>query len=136
MKTMLCLFLFYLMLSPGNQPETLPDAYSSETIINVKLNEGEKWPADEATTRHIKKLQDLCQQQLSEKTIDDELLREELTREVDLLNRNTQMSGDARTQLHNYQLGIRNRINTLSQDRESVQWLTDYLERYYEFFEN
>jgi hypothetical protein len=136
MKTAFCLFLFYLMLSPGNHMATIPDAISSETIINVKLNDGKKWPADEATTQHVNNLLGLCQQQLSEKTIDDELLREELTREVDLLNRNTQMSGDARAQLHSFQLGIRNRINTISQDRESVLWLTDYLERYFEYFEN
>tara|TARA_R110000850_G_scaffold30630_2_gene84203 strand:+ start:52663 stop:53070 length:408 start_codon:yes stop_codon:yes gene_type:complete len=135
MKCIIITSLFFIFLFPVENKPLIPDAISSETVINVKLNNGEKWQADEATTEHIKNLQALCKQQLSEKTIDDELLREELTREVDLLNRNTQMTGDARAQLHNYQLGIRNRINTISQDRESVQWLTDYLQRYFDYFE-
>jgi hypothetical protein len=135
MKFILYLFLPLLFLFSGETSTLNPDAYSSETIINIKLNDGEKWPADEATTTHINNMQLLCDAQLSEKTIDDELLREQLTQEVDLLNRNTQMTGDARAQLHNYQLGIRSRINTLSQDRESVIWLTDYLQRYFEYFE-
>lgn len=113
----------------------MPDAYSSATIINISLNDGEKWETDEATTNHINNLKLLCENQLSQKTIDDELLREELNREVDLLNRNTKMTGNARAQLHNYQMGIRSRINTISQDRESVIWLTDYLDRFFEYFE-
>lgn len=135
MKISLITFIFLLYLFPVKVESYKPDAVSSETIINIKLNEGEKWPADEVTTNHIRNMQALCEEQLAEKTIDDELLREKLNHEVDLLNRNTTMTGDARSQLHNYQLGIRSRINTLSQDRESVIWLTDYLKRYDDYFE-
>lgn len=135
MKFLLYSVLLILFLFSAETKTLKPDAYSSETIINIKLNDGEKWQADEVTTAHIRNLQSLCDAQLSEKTIDDELLCEQLTREVDLLNRNTTMTGDARAQLHNYQMGIRSRINTISQDRESVMWLTDYLERYFEYFE-
>lgn len=135
MKLLIYPVLFVLVLFPAETKTFIPDAYSSETIINIKLNDGEKWAADEATTRHIRNMQSLCDAQLSEKTIDDELLREQLKREVDLLNTNTSMTGEARTQLHKYQEGICNRINTLSQDRDTVNWLTDYLERYFEYFE-
>lgn len=133
-------FIFYLvflmmLLFPVETKTFKPDAVSSETIINIKLNDGEKWTADEATTAHIRTMQSLCETQLSEKTIDDELLREQLNAEVDLLNRNTKMTGDARSQLHNYQMGIRSRINTISQDRDTVIWIKDYLERYFEYFE-
>jgi hypothetical protein len=136
MKTFLLLLLSLLSLTLiSTEEESTIDAYSSETIINIRLNDGEKWSADEATTKHIHTMQSLCESQLSEKTIDDELLREQLNTEVDLLNRNTKMTGDARAQLHNYQMGIRSRINTISQDRESVVWLKDYLKRYFEYFE-
>lgn len=135
MKYFLLSIFAVLLLLPEENKTLIPDAYSSETIINLRLNDGEKWKADEATTAHIRNLQAICDAQLSEKTIDDELLKEQLSLEVDLLNRNTQMTGDARAQLHNYQMGIRSRINTISQERETVLWLTDYLERFFEYFE-
>lgn len=129
------LYLFTLSFIATPKADLKPDAYSSATIINIALNDGEKWEADEATTTHIQNLKAHCEAQLAEKTIDDDLLREQLNREVDLLNRNTKMTGNARSQLHNYQMGIRSRINTISQERESVLWLTDYLDRYFDYFE-
>lgn len=135
MKYFLLSLFAVILLFPKENKILIPDAYSSETIINIRLNDGEKWKADEATTTHIRNMQAICDAQLSEKTIDDELLKGQLLPEVDLLNRNTQMTGDARAQLHNYQMGIRSRINTISQERETVLWLTEYLERFFEYFE-
>lgn len=136
MKAMFFLFLSSLCsLFVLSEQEVSVDAYSSETVINIKLNDGEKWEADAETTASIKALQEICKRHYNEKTVDDELLKEELTTEVDRLNRVTKLTGNARSQLHNYQMGIRNRINVISQDRETIQWMMDYLETYYTYFE-
>lgn len=136
MKSMLFILLSslgFLFVFP--EQEVSIDAYSSETVINIKLNDGEKWEADTETTASIKALQEICSRHYNEKTLDDELLKEELTAEVNNLNRVTRLKGDARSQLHNYQMGIRNRINVISQDRETLQWMMDYLKTYYTYFE-
>lgn len=135
MKTTFCLFLFFLVLSPGKHQEALPDAYSSETMINIKLNEGEKWSTDKPTAAHIQTMIDLCEEALSHRTYETAPLREALAQEIDLLIQNTQMTGNARAQLQKYQLGLRKRIETISQDRDTVNWLTDYLDRFFEYFE-
>lgn len=135
MKTFFFLFLSVLSFTIPPPENTIPiDAYSSETVITIKLNDGEKWKADAATTASIEKLQEICNTHFNEKTVDDELLKETLTTEVDKLNRVSKLTGNARSQLHNYQMGIRSRINTISQDRESIMWLMDYLETYYTYF--
>lgn len=136
MKIMLFLFLSSLSsLFVFSEKEVHIDAYSSETVIQIKLNDGEKWEADAETTASIKALQEICERHYNEKTVDDELLKQELNAEVDKLNRVTKMTGNARSQLHNYQMGIRNRINVISQDRDTLQWMMDYLETYYTYFE-
>ncbi len=136
MKAMFFLFLSsWCSLFVFSEQEVSIDAYSSETVINIKLNDGEKWEADAETTASIKALQEICLRHYNEKTVDDELLKEKLTTEVDKLNRVTKLTGNARSQLHNYQMGIRNRINVISQDRQTLQWLMDYLETYYTYFE-
>lgn len=136
MKTIFTLFLsllFFAFFTPEKQRSI--DAISSETVINIKLNNGEKWKADAKTTASIEKLKKICSTHFNTKTIDDELLKEQLTAEVNNLNRVTGLKDGARSQLHNYQMGIRNRINVLSQDRESLKWLIDYLDTYYTYFE-
>jgi lipopolysaccharide biosynthesis regulator YciM len=136
MKTFLLLFLSVLSLTfiPAEKELNI-DAFSSETVINIQLNDGEKWNADPETTASIKALQEICTRHWNEKAIDDEALKEALTAEVNNLNRITKLTGNARSQLHNYQMGIRNRINVISQDRESLRWLMDYLETYYTYFD-
>ncbi|MCR9182521.1 MAG: hypothetical protein NXH73_06315 [Flavobacteriaceae bacterium] len=136
MKTIFTLvlsLLFFAFFTP--EKNRIVDAISSETVINVKLNDGEKWEADAKTTASIEKLKEICSTHFNTKTIDDELLKEQLTAEVNNLNRVTGLKGDARSQLHNFQWGIRNRINVISQDRETLKWLIDYLDTYYTYFE-
>ncbi|WP_339610875.1 hypothetical protein [uncultured Planktosalinus sp.] len=135
MKILLSLFCFYLLLTPPPPSVAIPDAYSSATMIKLKLNDGEKWPTDEATTNHIQSMIGLCEEALSQRTYAVAPLHEALSKEIDLLNRNTQITGDARAQLHNYQLGLRNRIEALSDNRGSVEWLLHELKRFADYFE-
>ncbi|GGD84630.1 hypothetical protein [Planktosalinus lacus] len=135
MKTLLSLFCCYLLLTPSLPPVAIPDAHSSATMINLKLNDGEKWPTDEVTTNHIQSMIDLCEAALSQRTYAVAPLHEALTQEIDALNQNTQMSGDARAQLHNYQLGLRKRIEALSENRGTVEWLLHELKRFTDYFE-
>ncbi len=136
MKLSLILLLAFLSFAfiPTKEPLKV-DAISSETMINIKLDEGKKWPADDATSKHIQTMIALCEQALSQKKYEVPLLNETLTKEINLLNRNTQMTGDARSQLHNYQLGIRKRIQAISDNRGSVEWLLHELKRYADFFD-
>jgi|GEM_PF-3918441 len=131
--TLILALLFFTSFSLEKQQNV--DAISSETMIKIKLNEGEKWPTDTATKKHINLMIELCEQALSQKAYDVNLLTESCTKEVNLLNRNTKMTGDARSQLHNYQLGIRKRINALSDNRGSVEWLLHELKRFSDYFE-
>ena len=136
MKTTITLFLSLLFFTNFTiEKEQKVDAISSETGIKTKLNDGEKWKSDKETTASIEKLKVICATHFNTKTIDDELLKEQLTAEVNNLNRVTGLKGDARSQLHNFQWGIRNRINVISQDRETLKWLMDYLYTYDTYFE-
>lgn len=118
----------------SKEPITV-DAISSETMIKIKLNEGKKWQTDDATTTHIETMIALCEQALSQKTYEVTPLNDALTKEINLLNRNTQITGDARAQLHNYQLGIRKRILAISDNRGTVEWLLIELKRFSEYFD-
>ncbi len=136
MKTIFTLFLsllFFAFFTPEKQ--LIVDAISSETVINIKMNNGEKWPSDTSTTAHIQTMIALCEEALSQKDYKVLPLKEALTNEINLLNRNTQITGDARSQLHNYQLGIRKRINAVIENRGSVEWLMHELKRYFDYFE-
>tara|TARA_R110002072_G_scaffold9239_1_gene45305 strand:- start:12832 stop:13242 length:411 start_codon:yes stop_codon:yes gene_type:complete len=136
MKTFLIILLSVLGFAFVTTKEPLKvDAISSETMINIKLDEGKKWPTDDATTSHIQTMITLCEQALSQKTYEVTALNDALTKEINLLNRNTKMTGDARSQLHNYQLGIRKRIQAISDNRGSVEWLLHELKRYADYFD-
>lgn len=135
MKIVFLIFSLLLLAYFTQEKQLKVDAISSETVINIKLNNGEKWEADAATTASIEKLKEICSAHFNTKTIDDELLKEQLTAEVNNLNRVTGLKDGARSQLHNYQMGIRNRINVISQDRETLKWLMDYLDTFYTYFE-
>lgn len=135
MKCILITSILFTFFFQVENKSLIPDAISSETVIHIKLNDGEKWKADAETTASIKTLQEICERHYNEKTVDDELLKKELTAAVDKLNMVTKLTGNARSQLHNYQMGIRNRINVITQDRETLQGLIDYLETYYTYFE-
>lgn len=136
MKTFLILVLSILSFAFfSSEKELNVDAFSSETYINIKLNDGEKWEADTETSKSIKTLQEICNRYFNQKTVDEELLKEELTAEVNNLNRVTGLTGNARSQLHNFQMGIRSRIDVLSEDRETLEWLMNYLKNYYTYFE-
>lgn len=136
MKTFLILLLAISSVTFITSKEPIKvDAISSETMIKIKLNEGKKWPKDDATTKHIQTMIALCEQALSQKTYEVIELNDAFTKEINLLNRNTKMTGDARAQLHNYQLGIRKRIQAISNNRGSVEWLLHELKRYADYFD-
>jgi hypothetical protein len=76
MKILLHLLLLLVFTFPNENSSLTPNAHSFQAIINISLNDGKKWEADEHTKTRNLKMQTLCETRLSEKAKDDELLQE------------------------------------------------------------
>ena len=121
-----------------------PSIYTAEdghTIgMNVELNKGAKWEANVETTRGIDKMRGLLIDFKADPTVEDyRALHKKLAVEFQLILQRCTMTGEAHTQLHNYLMPLKEKIDILSTGKLSecnalLPELKEYVMKYSHFF--
>ena len=124
MKTIIYIIATFLMLVSCSDPST--DAKKEIEVaevekpatLEVQLNNGERWVANQATLDGIKNLSDMVNQ-FDPSVQNYETLQANLRDEFGLIFKNCTMKGEAHEQLHNYLLPLMQLFGKLTlEDRE------------------
>ena len=100
-----------------------------EIAGKLVLNNSNKWQANTESTEGIQKMLTLSNEYLSKENSDSKALSGNLEKEFTTIIQKCSMTGEAHTQLHNYLLPLKNRIDKLrdNPDVKSVQDIQSYL---------
>lgn len=104
---------------------------SSQVAMNVQLNNGQRWIADDAARNAITDLQELTN------TINDPvLLKQSLQQRINRLFQECTMKGDADKQLHNFLIPLMDKIKQLDENSRigDVENIQSYLETFSRYF--
>ncbi|MBA3987184.1 MAG: hypothetical protein H0X63_11575 [Flavobacteriales bacterium] len=130
------LIILLLISFSSEEKETLViDAFSSATYTEIPLNDGKKWEANKETTESIFKMIVITKEAIDSETYEPAEVRATLETELQMLLKNCTIEGPARTQLHNYQLGLRYRMDAIKKEVETLKNVQTYLEKYHTYFE-
>lgn len=129
------IILLLISFSSAEKENIAIDAFSSATFTEIPLNDGKKWEADKETTGSIIKMITITKETVDTGTYDPAEIRTALETELRTLLRNCTMEGPARAQLHNYQMGLRYRMDAIKKDVETLKNVHTYLEKYHTYFE-
>lgn len=121
-----------------------PHIYTAEdghTIgMNVQLNRGAKWEANVETTRGIDMMRGLLIDFKAEPTVEDyRALHKKLAVEFQHILQRCTMTGEAHTQLHNYLMPLKEKIDFLETGKLNkcnslLPELKEYVMKYSHFF--
>ncbi len=130
------LIILLLISFSSEEKETLViDGFSSATYTDIRLNDGEKWEANKETTESISKMIGITKDAIDSESYDPTEVRVSLENELQILLKNCTMEGQARSQLHNYQMGLRYRIHAIQKNVATLKEVQTYLEKYPTYFE-
>lgn len=113
----------------------------AEHSTAVKLNNGQKWPANSETTEGIKGMSSLLETLPEEpKTEDYHSLKTKLEKEFGTILQKCTMTGEAHDQLHNYLLPMKEMMeklgsNSADEQREASNDLKTHLKEYEKYFQ-
>lgn len=108
--------------------------------LTLKLNDGERWKANAATTEGINKMMVIVDEFSEADSVDAYLqLKTDLEAEFASIFKQCTMTGPAHDQLHNYLFPLKRLFNRLkSEDSaeriKAVAELKDYLQEYFVYF--
>lgn len=128
----------------GGTADQRPSIYTAKdghTIgMNVELNKGAKWEANVETTRGIDMMRGLLIDFKADPTVEDyRALHKKLAVEFQHILQRCTMTGEAHTQLHNYLMPLKEKIDFLGTGKLNecnalLPELKEYVMKYSHFF--
>ncbi len=125
----------------NDQQPSIYTAKDGHTIgMNVELNKGAKWEANVETTRGIDMMRGLLIDFKAEPTVEDyRALHKKLAVEFQHILQRCTMTGEAHTQLHNYLMPLKEKIDFLATGKLNecnslLPELKEYVMKYSHFF--
>jgi hypothetical protein len=108
-----------------------------EVAGKLVLNNGNKWRANTESTEGIQKMLILINGYLSKGDTDNKALIENLEKEFTTILQKCSMNGEGHTQLHNYLLPLKGKIDKLKDnpDFKSLKDIQSYLNDYKNYFQ-
>ena len=118
------------------QPESIASE-EQEVAGKLVLNNGKKWQANTESTEGIQKILTLINGYLSKGDTDSKALSENLEKEFTTILQKCTMNGEGHTQLHNYLLPLKYKIDKLKDNPgfKSLKDIQSYLNDYKNYFQ-
>ncbi len=139
MRKLFLIFISFYFISCSQTPEETITAVNSihAPSVNVQLNAGEKWTANQETTQGINNMVKIVEGGLESEDPKMPKLKGALEQELKTIYAKCTMTGTAHDQLHNYLLPLKEKIDKVAESENKIILieLQSYLSVYPNYFQ-